>query len=706
MLILWALSGTAPQALRAAVVTDTVHCYVTPLARRQMVQGWGVSLCWWANMCGKWSDERITALVRWLVAPNGLNYNVFRYNIGGGDDPDNTHCDPHHFGAEGGKGLRAEMEGFKVRETDDYDWTRDAAQRKIMLKIKELRPDAIFEAFSNSAPWWMTYSGCCGGNTPAWADNLRPEYYEAFADYLVDVCKHYKETYGIEFHSLEPFNEPLSSYWGCNGGQEGCHVSTAAQIAVLKVLQPKLQASGLNTLLAASDETSLDQALDALHAYASDGSTFGRIGQVNVHTYSGNNKQRAQVSALVAKQGLPLWMSETGSGGDGLAGNLAMAQRLMDDMRYLQPVVWCDWQYVEEYNDQWCLVKADFANQQYERVKNYYVRQQVTRFIKVGYTILDVTDEQTLAALSPAGDTLVLVQLNNSDDLRLYAYDLSAFGTTASSATRYATNAGYNLGNLTSPAVRDKKLIVSLPARTIQTLILRVTPPDTSADGTPADGRTCLLMPRFSASVVGGEGSGVALTSYSPHDGSLFWTLQEADGTYSLQNRNGDYLTATDAYLLSLSNTLAAGQQFRFDALGDGCFIITDCRSGKSLDLEGEQGGAGTHLGLWDYSASADPVHRQWRICPVSIPEVPDVLTSPSASALLDNVTLWTENGRLCVMNLSGLPLALSAFLPDGRMMIHSGCAEGPASFALPRGFYIIDLKAGSSRLVRKVRIP
>lgn len=47
-----------------------------------------------------------------------------------------------------------------------------------MLKIKEKRPDAIFEAFSNSAPWWMTYSGCCAGNTSLFKDNLKPEYYD------------------------------------------------------------------------------------------------------------------------------------------------------------------------------------------------------------------------------------------------------------------------------------------------------------------------------------------------------------------------------------------------------------------------------------------------------------------------------------------------------------------------------------------------
>jgi hypothetical protein len=51
-----------------------------------------------------------------------------------------------------------------------------------MLKIKAKRPDAIFEAFSNSPPYWMTFSGCAGGNVDPMQDNLKPEYYEAFCD--------------------------------------------------------------------------------------------------------------------------------------------------------------------------------------------------------------------------------------------------------------------------------------------------------------------------------------------------------------------------------------------------------------------------------------------------------------------------------------------------------------------------------------------
>ena len=107
---------------------------VVPQVVRQHFDGWGVSLCWWAGQCGKWPDSKIDEIITWLTSSTGLNYSHFRYNIGGGDDPENRNCDQHHMGR--GKGLRAEMEGFKDFSGDEYHWDRDAAQRKIMLKIK------------------------------------------------------------------------------------------------------------------------------------------------------------------------------------------------------------------------------------------------------------------------------------------------------------------------------------------------------------------------------------------------------------------------------------------------------------------------------------------------------------------------------------------------------------------------------------------
>ena len=171
-LFLTALTATAQPRQEYAVDVD---------ARCQMVEGWGVSLCWWANMCGRWDEESVDRIIDWMVSPEGLNWNIFRYNIGGGDDPAWTNCTVHHMGK--GKGLRAEMEGFQDERGGPYHWQRDSAQRRIMLKIKEKRPDAIFEAFSNSPPWWMTVSGCAAGHKDALTDNLRTDCYEDFARY-------------------------------------------------------------------------------------------------------------------------------------------------------------------------------------------------------------------------------------------------------------------------------------------------------------------------------------------------------------------------------------------------------------------------------------------------------------------------------------------------------------------------------------------
>ena len=458
------------------VMPDTLRYEVNPQMVHQRFEGWGVSLCWWAGQCGKWSDEKIDEIITWLVSPEGLNYSHFRYNIGGGDDPLNRHCTPHHMGQ--GKGLRAEMEGFKDSIDDEYHWDRDAAQRKIMLKIKEKRPDAVFEAFSNSCPYYMTYSGCVSGNTDGSKDNLRPEYYEAFAHYLVDVCKHYKDTYGIEFRTLAPFNESATNYWHANGSQEGCHFDYTSQIQFIRVLTPILRESGLRTVISAADETSVGQAIEGLNRYVSVG-VDRYVGQWSTHTYGGSNEEKARYGELARKTGKRLWMSETGAGGRGIAGNLKLAQRLIDDMRYIQPEAWIDWQYMEENNDQWCVIRGSFADQTYAKVKNYYVRQQCSRFIQRGYDIITSGCDQSLAAISANRDTLVIVVLNEGIAPKAHRIDLSRFPHTPvrSSIHAYRTSVNENLSDARdSVELDDMTLILNMPAQSITTLVISLKP--------------------------------------------------------------------------------------------------------------------------------------------------------------------------------------------------------------------------------------
>lgn len=429
-------------------------------------KGWGVSLCWWANMCGQWEDRELDRVIDWLVSPDGLNYNVFRYNIGGGDDPMHRNCQPHHMNMGKGKGLRAEMPGFMEHPDSGYNWQADSAQIRVMLKIKRKRPDAVFEAFSNSAPWWMTESGCCAGNEDPLEDNLSAGNYEAFAKYLVDVCVHMRDTYGIEFHSLEPFNEPTTDYWRRSGVQEGCHFSPASQVAFLKVLEPVLRQSGLETVLAASDETGTRLSLESFDAYGED---VHLLGQWNVHTYQATSAEREMLRKKVEAAGLRLWMSETGSGGKGIKGNLGLMQRMFDDVKQLKPDVWCDWQYIEEFGDQWCLVRADFRHCNSVRLKNWYLRRQITQFIVSGSKILACGDAHTLVALTPGGK-LVLACLNGGDEVVEKSFRLP--GRPKKKGKMYVTSAREDMRE-SSVEADGEEISVSLKPRSICTLIFQ-----------------------------------------------------------------------------------------------------------------------------------------------------------------------------------------------------------------------------------------
>lgn len=449
-----------------------IQIKINPNQTAQTIEGWGSSLCWWAGQVGNWEESRVDSLIELITSPNGLNMNIFRYNIGGGDDP--SHIDGHMVK---GKGKRAEMEGFKDSENAPFNWKADKAQRLIMLKIKEKCPDAVFEAFSNSPPYWMTISGCSAGNEDPKKDNLKPEYHEAFCDYLIDVCKHYKEKYGIEFKTLEPFNESTSGYWNYLGSQEGCHFEPETQMKIIRLLHPKLKASGLITVISASDETNIKSTIKVLKAYRQAGDILDKVGQINTHTYSGTNEERIEAEILTKSIGKEFWQSETGPGGwkgraTGLKNNLLLTQKLFDDMNLMKPQAWLDWQLMEENNDVWGLIKCDFKTEEYEIVKNLYVRMQITRFFKQSYTFIETDYESALAALNPEKTKLVVSLNNSSDTIQTFQLNLDLFEKTANKVQLYRTSAEENCKELSAIDITKQALNYSAPAKTLTTFII------------------------------------------------------------------------------------------------------------------------------------------------------------------------------------------------------------------------------------------
>ena len=672
--------------VNGTIPVDTISYGVFPSVVRQKFDGWGVSLCWWAGQCGKWSDKKIDEIVSWMTSPTGLNYNLFRYNIGGGDDPENKNCEPHHMGK--GKGLRAEMEGFKDFTGDEYHWDRDEAQRKIMLKIREKRPDAVFEAFSNSCPYYMTYSGCVSGSKDGGSDNLKPEYYQEFAHYLVDVCKHYKDEYGIEFKTLEPFNESVTGFWFANGVQEGCHFDYASQVKFVKVLKPILDESGLNTVISASDETNVGLAVNGYKAFKQ-GGALSKIGQWNTHTYSGSNADRVHMAFLAHQDQMPLWMSEVGAGGNGIGGNLSLAQKLFDDMRYLQPETWIDWQYMEEANDQWCTIRGSFSNQTYSKVKNFYVRQQCSRFIKQGYNIVTSLNDQSLAAMNEAQDTLVLVLLNEGS-LTYHRIDLSQLALMPASAAikAYRTSTSENLKSVKDFTLDGTTMLVKLPTQSITTLILPVSGvvavPSTLEEG------EYVIVPRhnLTTALTASESGKITIENTTYGEGQR-WKLIADANSFILENARGQRLTSfrlSGSSKLTAQTATSSEQQFSIEAIDLPYYKISPSRNRSyALDLNNANSNAGTAVCTWQYTADTDtPTHRHWMLCRLrsqgdetGIDELTlqkDGTKKSFADGVYDLTGRCLMNGTVANSTLRQLPSGIYLVCRNGvRKLIHLG---------------------------------
>ncbi|HMA95286.1 MAG TPA: glycoside hydrolase, partial [Polyangiaceae bacterium] len=262
---------------RVTAASGATLVRVDAAAKYQKFEGWGASLCWWAYQLGGWSAAKRDQFLDLVVNPTtGLGYNIFRYNIGGGDAPTHSHM-----------GTNREMPGFQS-STGTWDWNADARQTSVLNRLVKTAKDVIVEAFSNSPPYWMTKSGCASGNTDG-SNNLKDDSYGAFADYLTEVVKHYRDELGITFRTLEPMNEPNANWWKANGGQEGCHFGASSQQQLIKSVGTALAAKGLTeTQISASDENSMDDAYSIMSGY--DAATLGYVSQMNVHSYAGSRR--------------------------------------------------------------------------------------------------------------------------------------------------------------------------------------------------------------------------------------------------------------------------------------------------------------------------------------------------------------------------------------------------------------------------------
>ena len=406
-------------------------------------QGWGTSLCWWAHRVG-YSPVLTRKSAKLFFGDEGLDLNIMRYNIGGGDNPTHKHV----------KRTDSMIPGWLIYNMDGdsytYDYNADSNQLNVLKACyNESGEDAFVEVFSNSPPYFMCKSGCSSGGKNPNENNLRNDCYDAFARYLAEVTEYINNTLNIRVSSISPMNEPDTDFWHyMSEKQEGCHFDPGdSQNEIIIKTSREIHARGLRHVdVVASDETSTDKALNSYKLYSQEAKNV--IDRISTHTY--NTKKINSLGKLMRAENRNLWMSETdwSSVSSKKAGEMGaglwFAQKIISDINALSPSAWVMWLTIDRHISKdgymgnkdtgapdtkggyWGIAFADHDKQDVILTKKYYCFGQFSRFIRPGDTIIH-TSKTTLGAISKDKNTLTLVAVNKNSRDKELTIDVSDF---------------------------------------------------------------------------------------------------------------------------------------------------------------------------------------------------------------------------------------------------------------------------------------
>lgn len=659
-----AATGTTAAPADVAGVTVTPD----PSYAGAPFEGWGTSLVWFANATGGYPDEIRDRLADMVFGDEGLNLNIARYNVGGGNAPDV----PDYLRAGGAVDgwwkapegtTRTDVDWWDPENPDNWDEDADATQRWWVDRIKD--DVTHWETFSNSPPWFMTVSGYVSGGFSSTADQLKTESIDDFAAYLVGVTERLEDAHGIEVDTIDPFNEPNTNYWGTQlgadgnptgGRQEGAHMSPALQAKVVPALAAALEGSSTDAVISAMDETNPGTFATNWNAYPQ--AVRDQVSQLNVHTYG--TGQRTTVRDIAKGEDKPLWMSEvggnwssTGQDFETMESGLGSAQHIVDDLRELEPSAWVFWQPVEDYANMapggesangmnWGEIQIPFDCTAEDTLETcpiytntkYWATQNFTHYIEPGDSLIRSDDASSTAAVSADGTSATVVHVNATKAERAVTLDLSKFGAVGSDATVtpvVTSTAGYLVEGepvaVTTGADGPSATLV-VPAESVTTFVVDGVSGVADDAALVQDGHAYRLdgVQADRSLAPSAAGTGVVIRTDAPV-AEQAWELTalgapEGSGTH--RTRYAVTNAATGRQLAVAADTSAVlrdapadvadtplAAQWILSTTGDGTFTLVNASSKTLLEVGGQATADGSPVGT--YLANSG-VNQRWRV--------------------------------------------------------------------------------------------
>ena len=456
-------------------------------------EGWGTSLCWWAHRIG-YSPELTEQSAELFFGENGLNLNIMRYNIGGGDAPSHNHIKRTDSAVPGW------LKYDEITKDFIYDYTADKYQLNVLRSAYEKAGEnALVEVFSNSPPYFMTNSGCTGGNTDPNENNLKDDCYSAFAEYIAHVTEYINNKLNINVYCVSPMNEPDTDYWKeFSEKQEGCHYDCGeSQNRIIIETAKAIKNKGLNQIkIVASDETSTEKQLNEYLAYSEEVKKV--LDRVNTHTYVTDKIE--ELGKLMAEENMNIWMSETdwsdtlGEDAGEMGAALWLSKKIISDINALSPSAWVIWLTIDHHkskdgwngiadsgfpsteNGYWGLCFAEHDEKKIYLSKKYYAMGQFSRYIRPGDTLIHC-DDDTLASYNSISNRVTVVCVNDKKSDIEKQIDISDFKNDSGKISVIRTSGnlkdGENWKELPSFALINGKFTYTLKGNSITTFTIK-----------------------------------------------------------------------------------------------------------------------------------------------------------------------------------------------------------------------------------------
>lgn len=440
--------------------------------RFQVMDNFGANDAWTIQHIGsEWSETNKERIANLLFSTNsGIGLSCWRFNVLAG---------VNH------RTIRDEWRTGESFETapGNYDWTRQAGQRWF-LRAAQAHGVRQFAMTVYSPPLRLTRNGLSNsGSDTNSTTNLNPGADGAFAKYLADILRHFRDdpdpAERIDFNYVLPANEPQ---WDWQDRQEGCRYSNTDLKRLYLALKARLDATGLRTKIlglesgAIPDMNSLNQQATARwHADYGDylrficddsklAACFPHI--LTYHSYWSDEipgqlvpNRRTLGREMAHYPGWRLWQSEyclmEPKRDLGMDAALRVARVIHCDLVFAHASAWQWWLAVANGDYKDGLIYTDYHRpgdpQTIYPSKVFWALGNYSRFIRPGMVRVDVVGPESLsgllasAYLNPATSRTVLVLVNNTDTPQKVELNFRQKAATPEVLTPYVTSAEKSL---------------------------------------------------------------------------------------------------------------------------------------------------------------------------------------------------------------------------------------------------------------------